>query len=78
MHTVEKDGNPKNAHENAQKRFKTFKHSIHSVVSTGTNIEKYTTICVPIDCASSQGIVVKCWHLFFARLIEVSSLGEDF
>ena len=44
--------NPKNAHKNAHKSSKTFKPSIHSSASTGTNVAKHMAFHVPIGCVS--------------------------
>ena len=50
---------PKNAHKNAQKKYRNFKPSIHNVVSTGTNFAKNMAVKKILAVLGSQGIVVK-------------------
>ena len=78
FHRTEKDGdwyiypqfvvheNPQNAHKNAQKSSKTFKPSIHNVVSTGTNFAKIWLTDVPTGCVRFARYCGKVYtrHLF--------------
>ena len=48
----------KNAHKNARKSSKTFKSSLHYVVSTGENFAKNMSFYVPLAVLSSHGKVL--------------------